>query len=289
MKSESIVGLGIGLVAAVLQGQQPPASPGKPVTVDGNRWADSVTATNDPTYQRIILPWLKKKKLEFPAGGDGLLVVYQPWGIVSGAALFVPGKTQGSLALFNAAQETVQPLPLPAEEWAAVRRVVLDGKFFELPYRNAKMGVDGASVYVEARIDGRHHRVCHWQPDAPVVQRLANLIGRRPDYFFPADRATPDAAWQAVTRVMQAGDKEALAKVCTAKGYQSIVKGLRAQEASADDLRTWATAWSKWPLRFQSQTATAAEARFGSELKEHGVWFLQTADGWKLDQWLSGE
>jgi hypothetical protein len=279
----------VAQAAAVPQGQPPPASPGKPVIVDENRWADSVTATNDPTYQQIIMPWLKKNKLEFPAEGDGLLVVYQPWGPVSGAALFVPGKTEGSLALFNAAQEAVQQLPLPAEEWATVRRVALDGKFFDLPYRNAKMGMDGASVYVEARIDGRHHRVCHWQPDAPVVQRLANLIGRRPDYFFPADRATSGAAWQAVASAMQAGDKQALAKVCTAKGYQSIVKGLRAQEASADDLRTWATAWSKWPLRFQSQTTTAAEASFGSELKEHGVWFIKTADGWKLDQWQPGK
>ena len=103
--------------AAVLQGQSPPASPGQPVAFPGTRWADSVTATNDPTYQRIILPWLKEKKLEFPAEGDGLLVVYQPWGFVSGAALFVPGKTAGSLALLNDAQVAVRQLPLPSEEW----------------------------------------------------------------------------------------------------------------------------------------------------------------------------
>jgi hypothetical protein len=276
--------LAIGLATAGSQAQT-----SQPVAVDWKRWADSVTATNDPTYQRIMLPWLKEKKLEFPAGGDGLLVVYQPWGIVSGAALFVPGKTEGSLVLFKNADGAVQQLPLPAEEWAAARRVALDGKFFDLPYRNAKMGVDGVSVYVEARIDGRHHRVCHWQPDAPVVQRLANLIGQRPDCFFPADRATPGAAWQAVAGAMQAGDKEALAKVCTEKGYQSLVKGHRAQEATADDLRAWANAWATWPLRFQSQTTRSAEARFGSELKEHGAWFLKTADGWKLDQWLPGD
>jgi hypothetical protein len=35
----------------------------------------SVTATNGPTYQQVILPWLKKHQMEFPAEGDGLLVV----------------------------------------------------------------------------------------------------------------------------------------------------------------------------------------------------------------------
>jgi len=96
-------------------------------------------------------------------------------------------------------------------------------------------------------------------------------------------------AWREVLLAMQAGDKDALAKACTEKGYQSIVKGIRAQEATADQLKGWAQAWSKWPLRIQSQTTTSLEVRFGSNIKEHGVSFLKTDDGWKLDQWLPGE
>jgi hypothetical protein len=96
-------------------------------------------------------------------------------------------------------------------------------------------------------------------------------------------------AWRAVLLAMQAGDKEALAKACTDKGYQSIVKGHRSQEAAAPDLKSWAQAWGQWPLRFQNQTVSSVEARFGSEIKEHGLWFIRTADGWKLDRWGPGE
>lgn len=285
MKFEVTLLLGVGLVAAVLQGQQPPASPGKPVAVDWTRWADSVTATNDPTYQRIILPWLKEKKLEFPAEGDGLLVVYQPWGIVSGAALFVPGKTEGSLALLNDGQEAVRQLPLTPKEWDSVRAVALDGKFFDVPYRNAKMGMDGASVYVEARIDGRYHRVCHWQPDDPVVQRLANLIGRRLDYFFPVDRATPGAAWHAVGNTLWAGSKEALAEVCTEQGFQTLIASIRGQETTGKEMNTWAAVHANWPLAFTSQTDTAATANVGPKGKQNTVQLCKTAAGWKLDRW----
>jgi hypothetical protein len=251
-------------------------------------WKSQVTHTNDPTYQRLILPWLKEHKLELNAEGDGLLVVYQPWGFVSAAILFVPGKTEGVLTLFDSNNRSTRQSPLSRKEWETVRQLALDGKFFDLPYKNDKFGMDGASVYVEARIEGRHHRVCHWEPDSPVIQRLANLIGRRPDSYYPIDRATAGAGWQAVSRAMWAGDKEALARVCTENGYQSFVKGLNGK-TTAKDLNTWAQAWGNWPLTFTSETAESADAHFGPAVgKQHRVRLLKTTDGWKLDQWMPG-
>jgi hypothetical protein len=99
----------------------------------------------------------------------------------------------------------------------------------------------------------------------------------------------PQHAWETVLRAIQAGDKEALARACTAKGYQSIVKGHRAQEATPDDLKAWGKSWSGQAFRFTSETAETATASFGNEVKSHGVSFLKTADGWKLDGWRPGE
>lgn len=249
----------------------------------------SVTCENDPTYQRIILPWLKEKKLEFPAEGDGLLVVYQPWGIVSGAALYLPAKEGGVLRVFNDSERTGKTEAWSDREWESIRKTVADGKFFDVPYRNAKMGCDGASVYVEVRIDGRHHRVCHWQPDAPVVQRLANLIGRRLDYIFPVDRATPGAAWQAVGGAMWAGSREALAKVSTERGLQALLASIRGQETTGADLNKWAQSNANWPPEFTSQTDTTATAKVGPKKKQNTVQLIKTADGWKLDGWEPGK
>jgi hypothetical protein len=98
----------------------------------------------------------------------------------------------------------------------------------------------------------------------------------------------PQHAWETVLRAMQAGDKTALAQACTDRGYQSIVKGHRAQEISNDDLRALGKSWAKWEMRFTSQTADAAQANMGPADKEHGLKFIKTPDGWKLDQWLPG-
>lgn len=248
-----------------------------------------LTHENDPTYQRIILPWLQKHQLELPAKKDGLLVVYQPWGFVSGAALYLPDDTGGSLAVVNDNHRDGVKLPWPAKEWESVRQLVLDSDFLALPYRNDKMGFDGASVYIEARINGRHHRVCHWEPDAPVVQRLANLIGRRPDSIFPIDRATPGAAWQAVGSAMWAGNKEALAKACTEQGYQTLLGSVRGQETTSQDMNAWAGSHANWPLEFTSQTETTATATVGPKGKQNTVQLIKTDAGWKLDQWLPGK
>jgi hypothetical protein len=99
----------------------------------------------------------------------------------------------------------------------------------------------------------------------------------------------PQHAWETVLRAMQAGDKEALALACTAKGYQSIVKGQRTHEATPNDLKAWGKSWSGQAFRFTSETAETATASFGNEVKSHGLSFLKTADGWKLDLWAPGK
>lgn len=253
---------------------------------DANRWASRMTPDKDVTYTRIILPWLKKNNCLLPSEGDGLLVVYQPWGIVEAAALYIPKPGGGGTLSFFGERRTDQtsaPDVWTDKEWESVKGIIAAGKFFNVPYRNAKMGCDGSSVYIEARIDGRHHLVCHWSPDEPVVQRLANLIGRRPDYYFPIDRATPGAAWQAVGMAAWAGSKETLAKASTERGCQALLAAIRGEETTGKDLNTWAQSWANHSLTFTSKTDTEASARLGPKDNQASVKLVKTTDGWKMD------
>ncbi len=42
-------------------------------------------------------------------------------------------------------------------------------------------------------------------------------------------------------------------------------------------------------MRFSRKADDAASALMGPEVKEHGLEFVKTKDGWKLDQWLPGQ
>jgi hypothetical protein len=69
--------------------------------------------------------------------------------------------------------------PLSASEWKALVRKLTAGGFWKLPYRNDKWGFDGCTVYVEARLAGEHHRVCHWLPDASLLNELRDMLLKR--------------------------------------------------------------------------------------------------------------
>lgn len=101
--------------------------------------------------------------------------------------------------------------------------------------------------------------------------------------------ASPEAAWQAVLTAMQAGDKTALAKATTEKGCKSIMMSRQGQEITPQDMQSYGRAWAKWPLRFTRKTDDAAAANMGPEVREHGLEFVRTKEGWKLDQWMPGQ
>lgn len=136
-----------------------------------------VTVETDPTYRRLIRPYLQNYEMALPEKGDGLLIVYQPWGFVSSAVRFIPGTPSGVLQKAGRNGPTSRET-LSAERWAALVKTLTDGQFFSLPYRNGVMGMDGYSLYVEARVNGTHHRVCHWVPDAAVLQLLRQEVAR---------------------------------------------------------------------------------------------------------------
>lgn len=96
-------------------------------------------------------------------------------------------------------------------------------------------------------------------------------------------------AWQAVLTAMQAGNKTALTKVTTEKGHKSIIMSRRGQEITPQDMQSYGRAWAKWPLRFTRRTEDVASTHMGPEVKEHGLEFVRTKEGWKLDQWLPGQ
>lgn len=97
-------------------------------------------------------------------------------------------------------------------------------------------------------------------------------------------------AWLEMIRAMQAADKAALAKVCTEKGYQSIVaKGDRNQEATAEDLCSWGRSWSRQPFLNRRISGASVMLSVGSEVKSSGFEFIQTPEGWKLDRFYPGK
>ena len=124
--------------------------------------------------------------------------------------------------------------------------------------------------------------------DGDAAKQMDLLLRRLSGHRRQWKTADPNAVWDGVLRAMQTGDKMALAKVTTEKGFKSITirqgKGI-----TADDMRSYGQGWAKWPLRFTRKTDEVAHAKMGPEVKEHGLDFLKTAEGWKLGQWMPGE
>lgn len=136
--------------------------------------ASSATMPKDATYERQIAPYLKKHGLGLGRTGDGILVYQWSMGSTGSAMLFKPGKEGVITRTGRKGEKTV--LPLPATEWKGLVKKLTKADFFKLPYRNRKWGFDGYTVYVEVRLDGKHHRVCHWMPDTPELNELRDIL-----------------------------------------------------------------------------------------------------------------
>jgi len=174
---------------------------------------------------------------------------------------------------------------VPAADLAKLRRFPLDS--LRLTHETGYEELGGHTVHLRLK---RENCI----PGGYVEETVVISVSRGKGLAISEPRQRefskfPQHAWETVLRAMQAGDKEALARACTEKGYQSLVKGRRPQEATPDDLKAWGKSWSSQELRFASDTEHEAHAKFGPEVKEHGVWFIKTAEGWKLDRWEPGK
>jgi len=100
--------------------------------------------------------------------------------------------------------------------------------------------------------------------------------------------ASAEDAWKEVLAAMQAGDDAALARVATPAGIASLEKGVSGEDKHVAFAR-WGKGWAAWEVRWKKRDAERAEAALGPEAKEHGLVFVRTAEGWKLDRWTPGE
>jgi hypothetical protein len=99
---------------------------------------------------------------------------------------------------------------------------------------------------------------------------------------------SPDDAWKNVLAAMQAGDDAALARFATPAGIASLESGAHGEDKHVA-FKRWGKGWGEWEVRWHKRDAERAEAWLGPEAKEHGLVFVRTTDGWKLDRWTPGE
>jgi len=99
---------------------------------------------------------------------------------------------------------------------------------------------------------------------------------------------TPEEAWSGVLAALQAGDDVALARYATADGIASLEKRVVGEPKKTAFAR-WGKGWSAWEIRWTKREPARAEANLGPQVKEHGLVFVKTDAGWKLDRWTPGE
>ena len=104
----------------------------------------------------------------------------------------------------------------------------------------------------------------------------------------PNGAATAEDAWRAVLAALSAGDDQGLARAATPAGIASLEKGVSGEDKHVAFAR-WGKGWGAWEVRWKKRDADRAEASLGPEAKEHGLVFVRTPDGWKLDRWMPGE
>jgi hypothetical protein len=100
--------------------------------------------------------------------------------------------------------------------------------------------------------------------------------------------ASAEDAWQLVLVALKTGDDAALARSVTPAGIASLEAGVSGEDKHVVFAR-WGKGWSAWEVRWKKRDAERAEAALGPESKEHGLVFVLTAEGWKLDRWMPGE
>jgi hypothetical protein len=87
---------------------------------------------------------------------------------------------------------------------------------------------------------------------------------------------------------LSAGDDVALARAATPAGIASLEKGVSGEDKHVAFAR-WGKGWAAWEVRWKKRDEGRAEASLGPEAKEHGLEFVRTPEGWKLDRWMPGE
>ncbi len=100
--------------------------------------------------------------------------------------------------------------------------------------------------------------------------------------------ASAEDAWKQLLAAMRAGDDAGIARSATVDGIGSLARGAGTEDKHVAFAR-WGKGWSEWEVRWKKRDADRAEAALGPEAKEHGLVFVRTSEGWKLDRWMPGE
>lgn len=100
--------------------------------------------------------------------------------------------------------------------------------------------------------------------------------------------ASAEDAWKQLLAAMRAGDDAGIARYATIDGIKSLAAGAGTEDKHVAFAR-WGKGWSEWEVRWKKRDNDRAEAALGPEAKEHGLVFVRTSEGWKLDKWLPGE
>lgn len=100
--------------------------------------------------------------------------------------------------------------------------------------------------------------------------------------------ATPELAFHGLLAAMTANDLPGVQRLTTEKGLASLDAG-RAGSPRSEVFPRWGKAWAGWAVRWKERDGAHARARLGPEVKEHGLDFVKTDQGWKLDRWSPGE
>ncbi len=100
--------------------------------------------------------------------------------------------------------------------------------------------------------------------------------------------ASPEEAWRELCAAMR--DGRPVEPFATSAGIESLEAQVRG-EPRATAFARWGASWSspQWEVRWRSRGGSRAEAVAGPESKEHGLVFVRTPDGWKLNRWVPGE
>jgi hypothetical protein len=142
-----------------------------------------------------------------------------------------------------------------------------------------------ASLALACRVGGGAKAESVTLPDAsappqPVTHstNVARAIGA----------SSPEDAWRELCAAMR--DGRPVEPFATRAGIDSLEAQVRG-EPRATAFARWGAGWGspQWEVRWRSRESDRAEAFAGPEAKEHGLSFVRTPEGWKLDRWLPGQ
>lgn len=102
------------------------------------------------------------------------------------------------------------------------------------------------------------------------------------------DLTTPQKSWESVIEALKSGDIREVKSVATLNGFGSLAK-LIGQQSPSERLPEIGKAWERMEIRWQEQAPKNARALLGPKIKEQGLEFVRTKQGWKLDRWSPGE